>query len=769
MNRRMGVQISMDDKYQSLNEMQKRAVFQTEGPVLILAGAGSGKTRVLTHRIAYLIEEMQVPSYYILAITFTNKAANEMRERVDRLIGEAASNAWISTFHSCCLRILRRHGNRIGYESGFTIYDPEDQKAVIRRILKNMNLNEKMWTPRTVLAAISAAKNDLIGPDDYQRAARGDYAKEMIARLYAEYEQELLRNQAMDFDDILRKCVHLFAVNPDILEKYQDQFRYIMVDEYQDTNTAQYQLIHQLSGMFGNICVVGDDDQSIYKFRGANIRNILDFEKDFPDAVVIRLEENYRSTKTILNAANEVILHNLGRKRKTLWTQNETGEKITLYQADTEGGEAGYIAGQMQKLHGEGKAYKEMAILFRTNAQSRALEEHLIRDNIPYRLFAGIPFYQRKEIKDLLCYLRLIVNDRDYVAAQRIINVPKRGIGATTEERLRLLAAEKDLGITELIGRVEQYTELSRAAAKLKDFAALIEEYRERAQEPDCDLSELLESLITRIRYIEYLREEDPERTEDRLDNIEELKNRIETYEEESPDASLAGLIEELSLVSAIDALDETVDAVSLMTLHSAKGLEFPIVFLAGMEDGLFPSYMSITSGEEDDIEEERRLCYVGITRAQEKLYMTYAKSRRIHGMQELTKISRFIKEIPKELLDVNENDASAWRTERREKNMVSESGQPQRMFVKQFKNERLEQQKQRMMGHSMNEKSAAEQGKAVVSTWNVGDRVQHRKFGLGIVEAVEPLNADSQVTVQFAKAGTKKLLAGLAGLKKVE
>ena len=762
------MQISMDDKYQSLNEMQKRAVFQTEGPVLILAGAGSGKTRVLTHRIAYLIEEMQVPSYYILAITFTNKAAHEMRERVDRLIGEAASDVWISTFHSCCLRILRRYGKRIGYESGFTIYDPEDQKAVMRRILKNMNLNEKMWTPRTVLAAISAAKNDLIGPDDYQRAARGDYAKEMIARLYVEYEQELLRNQAMDFDDILGKCVQLFAMNPDILEKYQDRFRYIMVDEYQDTNTAQYQLIHQLSGMFGNICVVGDDDQSIYKFRGANIRNILDFEKDFPDAVVIRLEENYRSTKNILHAANEVILHNLGRKSKTLWTQNETGEKITLYQADTEGEEAGYIAGQMQKLHEEGRAYKDMAILFRTNAQSRALEEHLLRDNIPYRLFAGIPFYQRKEIKDLLCYLRLIVNDRDYVAAQRIINIPKRGIGATTEERLRLLATEKDLGITELIGQVGQYAELSRAATKLKDFAALIEEYREQAQDPECDLTHLLESLMTRIQYMEYLREEDPERIEDRQENIEELKNRIEAYEEESPEPSLAGLIEELSLVAAIDALDEGTDAVSLMTLHSAKGLEFPIVFLAGMEDGLFPSYMSITSGEEEDIEEERRLCYVGITRAQEKLYLTYAKSRRIHGMQELSKVSRFIKEIPEELLDRKESNASAWRTERRERSMASENGQPQRIFVKQFKNERLEQQKQRMMGHSTGEVASTAPGKTV-PTWNVGDRVQHRKFGLGVVEAVEPLHADSQVTVQFAKAGTKKLLAGLAGLKKVE
>ncbi len=759
----------MNDKYQQLNEMQRRAVFQTEGPVLILAGAGSGKTRVLTHRIAYLIEEMQVPSYYILAITFTNKAAHEMKERVDRLIGDAAADAWISTFHSFCLRILRRHSKSIGYESGFTIYDPEDQKSVIRRIMKNMNLNEKMWTPRTVLAAISAAKNDLIGPDDYRRAARGDYSKEMISRLYVEYEQELLRNQAMDFDDILGKCVRLFAENPDILERYQDQFRYIMVDEYQDTNTAQYQIIRQLSGMFCNICVVGDDDQSIYKFRGANIRNILDFEKDFPDAVVIRLEENYRSTQNILNAANEVILHNLGRKSKTLWTRNGVGEKITLYQADTEGDEAGYIAGQMQKMHEEGRNYKEMAVLFRTNAQSRALEEHFLHDNIPYRLFAGIPFYQRREIKDLLCYLRLIVNDRDYVAAQRIINIPKRGIGATTEERLRLIAAEKDLGITELIGQVEQYGELSRAAGKLKAFAEMIEEYREQAMDPECDLTALLDNLMTRLGYVEYLKDEDPERIQDRLENIEELTNRIEAYEEEAAEPSLAGLIEELSLVAAIDALDENTDAVSLMTLHSAKGLEFPVVFLAGMEDGLFPSYMSITSGEEEDVEEERRLCYVGITRAQEKLYMTCARSRRIHGMQELSKISRFIKEIPQELLDRKESRASAsWGTEKKGRDTMEENGQPQRMFVKQFRNERLEQQKQRMMGHPVKATVSAVSGSGA-EEWRVGDRVSHRKFGLGVVEAVEPLNADAQVTVQFVKAGTKKLLAGLAGLKKVE
>lgn len=753
------------DRYSALNEMQKRAVFQTEGPVLILAGAGSGKTRVLTHRIAYLIEEMQVPSYYILAITFTNKAAQEMRERVDRLIGPAAADAWISTFHSCCLRILRRHGSKLGYASGFTIYDPEDQKSVMRRIMKNLNLNEKMWTPRTVLAAISSAKNELIGPDEYARAVRGDYAKEMIARLYQEYEQELLKNQAMDFDDILGKCVQLFQLNPDILERYQDKFRYIMVDEYQDTNTAQYRLIRQLSGAFCNICVVGDDDQSIYKFRGANIRNILDFEKDFPDACVIRLEENYRSTQTILNAANEVIRNNMGRKSKTLWTQNPCGEKISVFEADDESSEAAYIAGEMRRLKEAGKNYKDMTVLFRTNAQSRALEERLLHENIPYRLYAGVPFYQRREIKDLLCYLRLIVNDRDYVASQRIINVPKRGIGDTTEERLRMAASDRDMGITEMIANLSAVPELARAAVKLTSFAEMITQYRERSKDPECSLIELLDSLMTRISYIEYLRQDDPERIEDRLENIEELKNRIEAYEEESPEPSLAGLIEELSLVAAIDAFEEGTDAVSLMTLHSAKGLEFPVVFMAGMEDGLFPSYMSVTSGEEDDVEEERRLCYVGITRAQEKLYMTYARSRRIHGLQELSKVSRFMKELPEELLEKKGAPEKRGRLfAQMSEDAAARSAEKGRMFVRQFKNERLEQQKQRMMGVSSDLATKPQDG-----GWKVGDQVIHRKFGLGIIEDVQFLNADSQVTVNFARVGTKKLLAALAGLKKAE
>ncbi len=754
------------DKYSTLNEMQRQAVFQTEGPVLILAGAGSGKTRVLTHRIAYLIEEIGVPPYYILAITFTNKAAQEMRERVDSLIGEAAKDVWISTFHSCCLRILRYHGDRLGYASGFTIYDPEDQKAVIRRIMKEMNLNEKLFTPRSVLAAISGAKNEMVGPDEYARAAHGDYSKEMISRMYKEYQQELLRNQAMDFDDILVKCVELFALNPDLLERYQEKFRYIMVDEYQDTNTVQYRLIRQLSGMFGNICVVGDDDQSIYKFRGANIRNILDFEKDFPDACVIRLEENYRSTQNILNAANEVIRNNAERKSKTLWTQNPAGDKIQVYAADDEAGEAAYISGQMKSMHQCGRPYRDMAILIRTNAQSRALEEQFLHENIPYRLYAGIPFYQRREIKDLLCYLRLIVNDKDYVASQRIINVPKRGIGDTTEEKLRMAASDREMGITEVIRNIAEFPELSRAASKLRDFSDMILEYRERIQDPECSLTELLDSLITQISYLEYLREDEPEKLDDRKENIDELRNRIEAYEEEAPEPSLAGLIEELSLVAAIDAFEEDADTVSIMTLHSAKGLEFPIVFMAGMEDGLFPSYMSITSGKEEDIEEERRLCYVGITRAKEKLYMTYAMTRRIHGMQEANKPSRFLKELPEALLEKQEGPRRQMAMQRRSESMGAASNRTEngRMFVRQFRNESLEQQKQRMMGHPVMDVK-----KETKQNWKVGDRVSHRKFGLGVIEDVQPLNADCQVTVQFVKVGTKKLIAGLAGLKKQE
>ena len=743
------------DKYDTLNEMQRRAVFQAEGPVLILAGAGSGKTRVLTHRIAYLTEELMVPAYHILAITFTNKAAREMKERVESLVGEAAGSMWISTFHSACIRILKRHSRELGYDNGFTIYDPEDQKAVIRRIFKEQNINDKMFTPRSVLAAISNAKDELQGPVAYAQQVRGDVFKEKIAMIYRLYQQILQENQAMDFDDILGKTVELFRNNPEILEYYQEKFRYIMVDEYQDTNTAQYQLVRMLAARYRNLCVVGDDDQSIYRFRGANIRNILDFEKDFPDALVIRLEQNYRSTGNILTAANGVIAHNESRKAKRLWTEQGDGEKITLLQTWNEEEEAEAILRQIQKMKQSGRPYKDMALLFRTNAQSRALEERLVVHNIPYRLFGGTPFYQRKEIKDILCYLRLIANDRDYVAAGRIINVPSRGIGDVTWERLRQLAAEREQGVCAAIEDCAASPGLSRAAGKLRLFAEQVRQWRQERE--DYSLSDLINQIMEDVDYAGYLQKEDQGKPEEREQNIEELLNRAAQYEETSEEPSLEGFLDELALVAAIDSYEEEAEAVSLMTLHSAKGLEFPVVFMTGMEDGTFPGYMSIVSEEEDpeSMAEERRLCYVGITRAKEKLFLSYAKSRRIHGAEQLTKPSRFLQEIPPELLE-EEVEKPARRNG--QENFYQER---RRSFVPEVK-EPDENPFLQKNPFTSAPASGAE------NSFRPGDTVMHKTFGLGIIREVKWVNADYQVRVDFAKVGEKLLFAKLAGIKKV-
>ncbi len=744
------------DKYDTLNEQQRQAVFQAEGPVLILAGAGSGKTRVLTHRIAYLTEELMVPSYHILAITFTNKAAKEMKERVEALVGGEASSMWISTFHSACIRILKRHAKELGYTDGFTIYDPEDQKAVLRRIFKEQNINEKMFTPRNVLAAISNAKDELLGPNAYAAQAKGDMFKEKTALIYGQYQKILRENQAMDFDDIIGRTVELFQTKPEILEYYQEKFRYIMVDEYQDTNTAQYKLIRLLADRYRNLCVVGDDDQSIYRFRGANIRNILDFEKDFPDALVIRLEQNYRSMGNILTAANSVIAHNESRKAKRLWTDQGSGEKITLIQSWNEEEEAEQIIRQIRSLCDKGFHYRDMAMLFRTNAQSRALEERLVLHNIPYRLFGGTPFYQRKEIKDILCYLRLIVNDRDYVAAGRIINVPARGIGDVTWERLRLLAIEREQGVAETIEEETANPQLSRAAKKLQGFADQLQKWRQ--DKAALSIRELIEQLLEDTAYEAYLQKEEDGKAEERQQNIEELINRAVQYEEGAEEASLEGFLDELALVAAIDTYEEDVDAVSLMTLHSAKGLEFPVVFMTGMEDGIFPGYMSII-GEEEDPEgmaEERRLCYVGITRAMKKLYLSYAKNRRVHGMEQMSKPSRFLQEIPPELMEeigvpaptgvrmhTGSANPGAGRTARPKPEEPTENP-----FVKHTSP---------IAGSAPAEPS-----------FRPGDTVTHRMFGLGVVKEAKWVNADYQVRVDFAKVGEKLLFAKLAGLKKV-
>ena len=640
--------------YDTLNEQQREAVYCTDGPLLILAGAGSGKTRVLTHRIAYLIEEKGVNPWNILAITFTNKAAGEMRERVDNLVGFGSESIWVSTFHSTCVRILRRHIDRLGYDTNFTIYDTDDQKTLMKDVCKLVEIDTKVYKERNLLAAISAAKNEMISAQEYALNAQGDFGKEKIAKVYQEYEKQMHANNALDFDDLLVKTVQLFETQPDVLENYQERFRYIMVDEYQDTNTVQFQLVSLLAGKYRDLCVVGDDDQSIYKFRGANIKNILNFEQEFPDATVIKLEQNYRSTGNILDAANAVISNNVGRKDKQLWTDNGEGEKIKFCQFDTGYDEAEYIADDIEREVRNGASYNDHAILYRTNAQSRLFEERFVAQNIPYKIVGGVNFYARREIKDVLAYLKTIDNGKDDLAVRRIINVPKRGIGLTTINRIQESAASRGIGFYDALLGLDLIPGVARGAAKLEGFVALIEYFKGVAE--TLSLSDLLQEVIDKTGYIESLEAEGKEESETRIENIDELRSKVAVYEESRLDQdekpTLSGFLEEVALVADIDSLDEEQDYVVLMTLHSAKGLEFPHVYLAGMEDGLFPSYMTVTSDDREDMEEERRLCYVGITRAEQKLTMTSAMRRMVRGETQYNKVSRFMKEIPLELLD---------------------------------------------------------------------------------------------------------------------
>ena len=620
--------------YEKLNNMQKEAVFQTEGPVLILAGAGSGKTRVLTYRTGYLIEEKGVNPYNIMAITFTNKAAGEMRERISEQVGYGAESIWVSTFHSTCVRILRRHIDRLGFDNNFTIYDSDDQKTLMKDICKRLEIDTKIYKERTFLNAISSAKDELMDPVAFELSAAGDYNRQRQAKVYREYQAALKKNNALDFDDLIMKTVELFRADAEVLDYYQERFRYIMVDEYQDTNTAQFELIRTLASKYQNLCVVGDDDQSIYKFRGANIYNILNFEKHFPNARVIKLEQNYRSTQTILDAANGVIKNNEGRKEKALWTENGTGDKIDFEQFDTAYEEADYIARDIRKKVEAGDyQYKDCAILYRTNAQSRLFEERFVISGIPYKIVGGVNFYARKEIKDLLCYLKTIDNARDDLAVRRIINVPKRGIGATTLNRVQEYADAHDISFYNALRGAEEITTLGRAASKIKPFVMFIQSMRSKAE--ILGVSELLRDIIEQTGYVTELEAEDTEEAKARIENIDELISKAAAYEdaceENGEPASLSGFLEEVALVADIDSLDEDQDYVILMTLHSAKGLEFPQVYLAGMEDGLFPSYMSIVADDAAaELEEERRLAYVGITRAKQNLAITCAKQRMV-------------------------------------------------------------------------------------------------------------------------------------------
>lgn len=746
--------------YDTLNEPQREAVYYTEGPLLILAGAGSGKTRVLTHRIAYLIEEKGVNPWNILAITFTNKAAGEMRERVDRLVGFGSESIWVSTFHSMCVRILRRHISLLGYDTNFTIYDADDQKTLMKDVCKLLQIDTKIYKERALLAAVSHAKNELVTPEEFRLNAGGDFSQRKIAEVYEEYEKQLKANNALDFDDLLIKTVQLFQTQADVLEYYQERFRYIMVDEYQDTNTVQFELVRLLASKYRNLCVVGDDDQSIYKFRGANIKNILNFEQYFEDAKVIKLEQNYRSTSNILNAANAVIRNNAGRKDKTLWTDNGEGEKIQFRQFDSAYDEAEYIVDDIRKRVQEKEySYHDNVILYRTNAQSRMFEEKFVTANIPYKIVGGINFYARREIKDLLAYLKTVDNGKDDLAVRRIVNVPKRGIGLTSINRVQDYAAAYNIGFYDALRAVDLIPNIGRGASKLESFVALIEHFKTDAE--DMSISDLLKEIIEETGYIESLQAEDMVEAETRIENIDELLSKVAAYEEDCEDrnepASLSGFLEEVALVADIDSLDENTDYVVLMTLHSAKGLEFPNVYLAGMEDGLFPSYMTITADDPEEVEEERRLCYVGITRAEKELTLTCARRRMIRGETQYNKMSRFLKEIPMELLSTG----AVFTKDKEEPEVkVSAYMQAKQAFkAKPFGGSAPYSQ-------SPAKSFGKPSGKGL--DYKTGDRVRHIKFGEGTVTAIIEGGRDYEVTVAFDTAGTKKMFAAFAKLEKI-
>lgn len=745
--------------YDKLNEQQKEGVFTTEGAVLILAGAGSGKTGVLTHRIAHLIDDLGMNSYNILAITFTNKAAKEMKERVDRLVGMGADSAWIMTFHAACVRILRRYICRIGYDNNFTIYDTDDQKSVIKDILKRKNLDPKQYKDRTILSVISNAKDNLISPDDMYQSSGGNYNTMKTAEIYREYQEQLKKNNAVDFDDIIGLTVKLFNEDKEVLRYYQERFRYIMVDEYQDTNRAQFNLIRLLAGGYGNLCVVGDDDQSIYKFRGADINNILDFEKYFNDAKIIKLEQNYRSTQKILDVANEVIKNNAGRKDKRLWTSVKDGTKVIFNVYENGYEEARGIAEDIAHRHlHDRKDYSDFAILYRTNAQSRSLEEKLIEKNIPYRIYGGINFYARREIKDILAYLKTIDNARDDLAVKRILNVPKRGIGAASVAKVDDYAYENDITFYVALRQAKEVPGLQRAVSKVEGFVTQIEILKSKSQY--IGVGKLIEEIIETVGYSDYIdtESESDEQATERRQNIDELISKAVQYEETVDEPSLSGFLEEVALVADIDNLDENNDMVSLMTIHSAKGLEFPIVYLAGMEDGLFPSYMSISTGDESDIEEERRLCYVGITRAKETLIMSAARMRTVRGETQMNRTSRFVREIPKELL------AESAQMLKKNSEYSSITGKDHmELPVRKRGQVAFNSYQREAISNTVFDKKTDS-----APDYVVGDRVRHIKFGEGTVADMINGGRDYEVTVDFDTAGRKKMFAGFAKLVKI-
>lgn len=766
---------NVSDILQSLNPVQKEAASCTEGPLLILAGAGSGKTRVLTHRIAYLIDEKGVNPWNIMAITFTNKAAQEMRDRVDRLVEFGAESIWVATFHSSCVRILRRYIDRLGYDNHFTIYDTDDQKSIIRKAVKELDLDPKQYREGPLLGVISAAKNEMIEPQDFETQAGGDFRMCQEAKIYKAYQKTLIDNNAVDFDDLLLLTVRLLRENRDILEAYQERLRYIMVDEYQDTNSVQFELIRLISGKYHNLCVVGDDDQSIYKFRGADITNILSFEETFPGAKVVKLEQNYRSTNNILEAANAVIANNAHRKEKHLWSENGEGKEVSFIHYETAYGEAEDVIDKIQTAVHMGKyQYQDCAILYRTNAQSRAFEEKCIKKSVPYRLVGGVNFYQRQEIKDILAYLKTIDSGRDDLSVTRIVNVPKRGIGQVTLNKLAVYASEHGMRLFQAMEQVEQISGIGKAADKIKGFVNQIMVFRALAKE--LDAAELIESILEQTGYLEELEKLEEDKAQAKQENLDEFQNKAADYYANHDEAALTDFLEEVALVADIDNMDSEADSLTLMTLHSAKGLEFPVVYMTGMEEGLFPSYMSMNSGDPGDIEEERRLCYVGITRAMQQLTLTAAKQRMVHGNIQYSAISRFVKELPQEKLDWKEETFGGIFKKGQSMNANSLSGS---LFggsssMSSGSSFSASQGSQIAKKTSYDNVFDLKYAKAFSSPkpdsldYKEGDRVSHIKFGKGTVLAVEDMKKDYQVTVEFDTAGVKKLFAGFAKLKKI-
>ncbi|HDG5647706.1 TPA: DNA helicase PcrA [Staphylococcus aureus] len=723
-----------------MNTEQSEAVKTTEGPLLIMAGAGSGKTRVLTHRIAYLLDEKDVSPYNVLAITFTNKAAREMKERVQKLVGDQAEVIWMSTFHSMCVRILRRDADRIGIERNFTIIDPTDQKSVIKDVLKNENIDSKKFEPRMFIGAISNLKNELKTPADAQKEAT-DYHSQMVATVYSGYQRQLSRNEALDFDDLIMTTINLFERVPEVLEYYQNKFQYIHVDEYQDTNKAQYTLVKLLASKFKNLCVVGDSDQSIYGWRGADIQNILSFEKDYPEANTIFLEQNYRSTKTILNAANEVIKNNSERKPKGLWTANTNGEKIHYYEAMTERDEAEFVIREIMKHQRNGKKYQDMAILYRTNAQSRVLEETFMKSNMPYTMVGGQKFYDRKEIKDLLSYLRIIANSNDDISLQRIINVPKRGVGPSSVEKVQNYALQNNISMFDALGEADFIGLSKKVTQECLNFYELIQSLIK--EQEFLEIHEIVDEVLQKSGYREMLERENTLESRSRLENIDEFMSVPKDYEENTPleEQSLINFLTDLSLVADIDEADTAENGVTLMTMHSAKGLEFPIVFIMGMEESLFPHIRAIKSEDDHEMQEERRICYVAITRAEEVLYITHATSRMLFGRPQSNMPSRFLKEIPESLL---ENHSSGKRQ------TIQPKAKP---FAKRGFSQRTTSTKKQVLS----------------SDWNVGDKVMHKAWGEGMVSNVNEKNGSIELDIIFKSQGPKRLLAQFAPIEKKE